>query len=175
MEWSGLKKYSAALTPMNDECLSIQTTGSSRLAANVSCLDWPDPPTTTNQCLSVIPLWRSCQVDAISLGDPSSGSRRIVHYLGREGIPTSRDHVRNLICRTGLRAIYQKLSTTIQGSSSGRFPCLVDFEKVTSIVQILATDITFMQLRKGFLFPAAIMDLFSRNVLTWKLSNSLDT
>jgi len=44
---------------MNDESWSILTTGSSRLAANVSCLDWPDPPTTTSQFLSVIPRWRS--------------------------------------------------------------------------------------------------------------------
>ena len=44
---------------MKEENWSIQTTGSSRLAANVSCLGWPDPPTTTNQFLSVIPLWRS--------------------------------------------------------------------------------------------------------------------
>ena len=59
MELEWLKKISAALTPMNDESWSIQTTGSSRLAANVSCLDWPDPPTTTSQFLSVIPRWRS--------------------------------------------------------------------------------------------------------------------
>ena len=44
---------------MKEENWSIQTTGSSRLAANVSCLDWPDPPTTTNQLQSVIRLWRS--------------------------------------------------------------------------------------------------------------------
>ena len=44
---------------MNDESWSILTTGSSRLAANVSCLDWPDPPTTTSQFLSVIPFWGS--------------------------------------------------------------------------------------------------------------------
>jgi hypothetical protein len=61
MELEWLKKISDALTPMNDESWSIQTTGSSRLAAKVSCLDWPDPPTTTNQFLSLIPRWRSCQ------------------------------------------------------------------------------------------------------------------
>ena len=57
LEW--LKKISAALLPMKQENCSFQTTGSSRLAANASCLDWLDPPTTTNQFLSVIRLWRS--------------------------------------------------------------------------------------------------------------------
>ena len=59
MELEWLKKISAALTPMKDESWSILTTGSSRLAANVSCLDWPNPPTTRSQFLSVIPRWRS--------------------------------------------------------------------------------------------------------------------
>jgi transposase-like protein len=59
MELEWLKKISAALTPMKEENWSIQTTGSSRLATNVSCLDWPDPPATTNQFLSVTPLLRS--------------------------------------------------------------------------------------------------------------------
>lgn len=56
--WSGLHNL-AVLTPMNDVIWSILTTGSSRLATNVSCLDWHDPPTTTSQFLSVIPRWRS--------------------------------------------------------------------------------------------------------------------
>ena len=59
MELECLKKISSALTPMNDESWSIQTTCSSRLAANVSCLNWPDSSATTNQLQSVIRLWRS--------------------------------------------------------------------------------------------------------------------
>jgi len=115
------------------------------------------------------------RIDAIYLEDPSSGNRRIVQYLAREGIPISRDRVRNLMRCMGLRAIYQKPRTTIPGSSSERFPCLVDLDKITSIDQVWATDITYIPLRKGFLYLVAIMDLFSRNVLSCKLSNSLDT
>mgnify|MGYP002654435603 CR=1 FL=1 len=115
------------------------------------------------------------RIDAIYLEDPSSGSRRIVHYLAREGIPISRDRVRNLMRRMGLRAIYQKPRTTIPGRPSERFPCLVELDNITSIDQVWATDITYIPMRKGFLYLVAIMDLFSRNVLSWKLSNSLDT
>jgi len=77
--------------------------------------------------------------------------------------------------RMGLRAIYQKPRTTIPGSPSERFPCLVELDNITSIDQVWATDITYIPMRKGFLYLVAIMDLFSRNVLSWKLSNSLDT
>jgi putative transposase len=51
----------------------------------------------------------------------------------------------------------------------------VDLDKITSIDQVWATNITYMPLRKGFLYLVAIVDLFSRNILSWKLSNSLDT
>jgi len=115
------------------------------------------------------------RIDAIYLVDPTSGSRRIVHYLAREGIPISRDRVRNLMRRMGLRAIYQKPRKTIPGSPSERFPCLVELDNITSIDQVWATDITYIPMRTGFLYLVAIMDLFSRNVLSWKLSNSLDT
>lgn len=100
---------------------------------------------------------------------------RIVHSLAREGIPISRDQVRNLTRRTGLRSIYQKPRTTIPGSPFVRFFCLVDLDKFTSVDQLWATDITYIPLRKGFLYLVAIVDLFSRHIINWNLSNSLDT
>jgi putative transposase len=115
------------------------------------------------------------RIDALYLEDPCSGSRRMVDYLAREGIPISRDRVRNLMRRMGLRAIYQKPRTTIPGDPAERFTCLVDLNAVTAVDQVWATDITYIPLHKGFLYLVAIVDLFSRNVLSWKLSNSLDT
>ena len=99
----------------------------------------------------------------------------MVEYLAREGIPISRDRVRNLVRRMGLRAIYQKPRTTVPGEPSERFPCLVDLKQVRAADQIWATDITYIPLQKGFLYLVAIVDLFSRNVLSWKLTGSLDT
>jgi len=115
------------------------------------------------------------RIDALYLEDPCSGSRRMVDYLAREGIPISRDRARNLMRRMGLRAIYRKPRTTVQGDPAERFPCLVDLNTVTGVDQVWATDITYIPLQKGFLYLVAILDLFSRNVLSWKLSNSLDT
>jgi putative transposase len=115
------------------------------------------------------------RIDALYLEDPCSGSRRMVDYLAREGIPISRERVRNLMRRMGLRAIYQKPRTTVPGDPSERFPCLVDLRLVKAVDQVWATDITYIPLQKGFLYLVAIVDLFSRNVLSWKLSNSLET
>jgi len=114
-------------------------------------------------------------IDALYLDDPCSGSRRMVAYLAREGIPISRDRARNLMRRMGLRAIYQKPRTTVPGDPSERFPCLVDLKEITAVDQAWATDITYIPLQKGFLYLVAIMDLHSRHMLSWKLSNSLDT
>ncbi|MBV2352097.1 IS3 family transposase [Synechococcus sp. HK05] len=114
-------------------------------------------------------------IDAIYLEDPCRGSRRIVDYLAREGIPITRDRVRNLMRRLGLRAIYQKPRNTVPGNPSERFPCLVDVSTFMAVDQVCATDITYIPLQKGFLYLLAIVDLFSRNVLIWKLSTSLDT
>ena len=56
-----------------------------------------------------------------------------------------------------------------------RFTCLVDLSMVTAVDEVWATDITYIPMRKGFLYLVAIVDLFSRNILSWKLSTSLDT
>ena len=115
------------------------------------------------------------RIDALYLEDPCSGSRRMVVYLVREGIPISRDRVRNLMRRMGLRAIYQKPRTTVPGEPATRFTCLVELNQVTAVDQVWGTDITYIPLQKGFLYLVAIVDLYSRHVLSWKLSNSLDT
>jgi putative transposase len=115
------------------------------------------------------------RIDAFYLEDPTAGSRRMVLHLARNGIPISRDRVRNLMRRMGLRTIYQKPRTTVPGEPSERFPCLVDIRAVTAPDQVWATDITYIPLRKGFLYLVAVVDPFSRHALNWKLSNSLDT
>jgi putative transposase len=115
------------------------------------------------------------RIDAWYLEDPASGSRRMVDYLAADGIKAGRDRVRHLMRRMGLRAVYPKPRTTIPGEPAERFPCLVDLEKIRSPDEVWATDITYIPLRKGFLYLVAIIDLHSRHILSWKLSNSLDT
>jgi putative transposase len=77
--------------------------------------------------------------------------------------------------RMRVRAILQKPRTTVPGDPSERFPCLVDLKEITAVDQAWVTDITYIALQKGILYLVAIMDLNSRHVLSWKLSNSRDT
>jgi putative transposase len=86
------------------------------------------------------------RIDALFLEDPCCGSRRMVDDLAREGIPISRDRVRNLMYRMGLRAIYQQPRTTIPGEPSERFPCLVEINEINAVDQVRATDITYIPL-----------------------------
>jgi transposase InsO family protein len=75
----------------------------------------------------------------------------------------------------GLQAIYRKPLTTVPGEPSERFPCLVDVSTVTVVDQVWATDITYIPLHKGFFHLVAIVDPFSRSVLSWELSDRLYT
>ena len=101
------------------------------------------------------------RIDVLYLEDPCSGSRRMVDYLARDGIPISRDRVRNLMQRMGLRAIYQKPRTTVLGHPSVRFTCLVDLSMVTAVDQVWATDITYIPLQKGFLYLEVYLCAYS--------------
>ena len=83
--------------------------------------------------------------------------------------------MQNLLHSLGLRSIYQNPRTTVPGNPSERIPCLVNIKQGTTADQIWATDSTDILLQKRFPYLVAVVDLFSRNVLSWKLSNGLDT
>jgi len=99
----------------------------------------------------------------------------MVDYLAVDGIEVRRDQVSHLMRGMGLRALYPKPRTTVPGDPSERFPCRVDLEIIKAPDEVWATDITYNPLRKGVLYLVAIVDLHSRHILSWKLSNSLDT
>ncbi len=115
------------------------------------------------------------KIDTLYLEDPCIGSRRMVVYLATDRIPIIRDRVHNFIRSVGLLAIYQKPRTTVPGDPSEELPYLVDVSAVMAVYQVWTTDITYIPLQKGFHYLATIDDLFSRHVLSWKVSNSLDT
>lgn len=76
--------------------------------------------------------------------------------------------------RMGLRASYQKPRSTIPSLSSEQFPCHFELRQFITVDQVWETDLTYIPLLKGFLYLVVIMDLHSRQVLSWKLSNRLD-
>jgi putative transposase len=115
------------------------------------------------------------QIDQQYLATPFYGSRRMAVWLQEQGQDVNRKRVQRLMRLMGLEAIYQKPRTTMAGAGHKVYPYLLRGLKVTRPNQVWATDITYVGLRHGFLYLTAIIDWYSRYVLAWRLSNSLDS
>jgi putative transposase len=109
------------------------------------------------------------QIDEVYLKWPFYGSRKIAEELG-----VNRKRVQRLMRRMGLQAIYPKRRTTWPGAGHKVYPYLLRDIEITRPDQVWATDITYVPMRHGFLYLVAIMDWYSRYVLSWRLSNTLD-
>lgn len=114
------------------------------------------------------------RVDEIYTRRPFYGSRRIKEELKDYGIVVCREHVQRLMRFMGLEAIYPKKRTSIPATSHRVYPYLLSGISLLSPNQIWGTDITYVRLEKGFAYLVAILDWFSRFVLSWELSLALD-
>ncbi len=115
------------------------------------------------------------QIDELYLARPYYGSRRMSVWLREQGQEVNRKRVQRLMRRMGLEAIYRKPRTSIPGAGHKVYPYLLRGLPISRPNQVWATDITYVGLRHGFLYLAAIIDWYSRYVLAWRLSNSLDS
>ena len=114
------------------------------------------------------------RIDEHYLVRPYYGSRRMTVWLAGEGYAVNRKRVQRLMRLMGLEAIYPRPRTTIAGAGHKIYPYLLRQVAVTRPDQVWSADITYVPLRNGFLYLAAILDWYSRYVLAWRLSNSLD-
>jgi len=115
------------------------------------------------------------RIDAWYLKEPAAGSHRMVDYLAGEGIEVGHDRDGHLMHRMALRAINQKPRTTSLGDPAERFPSLVELKKIALPDDIWGADITFISFQRVFISLVAIIDLYSRYSVSWKLLNSLCT
>ncbi len=115
------------------------------------------------------------QIDMIYLDHPSYGSRRITVSLRRKGFEANRKRVLRLMKEMAIEAIYPKpkIRTTFPGCI--RFPYLLANMKICSQNQAWGTDITYIPLDGGYVYLVTFIDLYSRYVLSWKLSSSLES
>ena len=113
-------------------------------------------------------------IDEQFLRTPFFGSRRMAVMLGRQGHVVNRKRVQRLMRLMGLEAIYAKPKTSVPGRGHKIYPYLLRNLEITRPNQVWSADITYVPLRHGFLYLVAILDWYSRYVVTWKLSNSLD-
>jgi putative transposase len=109
------------------------------------------------------------QIDQQYLETPFYGSRKLADVLG-----VNRKRVQRLMRLMGLEAIYPKRRTTWPGAGHKIYPYLLRNVEILRPDQVWSTDITYIPLHHGFLYLVAVLDWFSRYVLAWRLSNTLD-
>lgn len=114
------------------------------------------------------------QIDRLYTEHPYYGSRKMVFVLNSLGWLINRKRVRRLMNLMGLEAIYPKPNLSKPSSNNKKYPYLLRGVKITVPNQVWSTDITYIPLRGGFLYLTAILDWYSRYVLAWRLSNTLD-
>ena len=115
------------------------------------------------------------RMDELYLAHPFYGSRRMAAALRREGWAMKRKRVRRLMRLMGLWAIYQKPNTSQQHPEHKVYPYLLRGLTIDRPNQVWCADITYIPMAKGFVYLVAVMDWFSRRVLAWRVSITMQT
>ena len=115
------------------------------------------------------------RLDALHLDYPFAGSRMLRDMLVREGISVGRRHVRALMKKMGIEAIYRRPNTSKAAPGHKIYPYLLRGLKIDRANQVWAMDITYIPMTRGFIYLAAVVDVFSRRVLSHRISITLET
>ena len=113
-------------------------------------------------------------IDREYTAHPFLGSRRLTQWLITQGEAVNRKRVQRLMRVMGLEAIYPKPRLSAAGRGHRIYPYLLRNVRIQRPDQVWSTDITYVPLACGFMYLAAIIDWFSRYILTWRLSNTLE-
>lgn len=115
------------------------------------------------------------RIDQLYMKWPFFGSRKMVAMLRQQGTTVNRKRVQRLMRLMGLEAICPKQHLSTNGTDHRVYPYLLRGMAIVRPNQVWAADITYIPMRHGYLYLVAILDWYSRYVLAWKLSNSLET
>jgi putative transposase len=113
-------------------------------------------------------------IDVQFLETPWYGSRQMARHLRREGYTVGRKRVRRLMAKMGLEPIYQRPRTTVPHPGHQVYPYLLREMVIDRPNQVWCADITYIPMRRGFLYLVAVMDWSTRKVLSWRVSNTMD-
>jgi putative transposase len=113
-------------------------------------------------------------IDKQYLKIPSWGSRSMRNHLRRLGYKVNRKRVQRLMRLMGLEAIYPKPKTSRPHPEHRVYPYLLRNLKINRPNQVWAADISYIPMNRGFMYLVAVMDWYSRKVLSWRVSNTLD-
>jgi putative transposase len=115
------------------------------------------------------------RIDALHLEYPFAGSRMLRDLLRGEGFEIGRQAVRTMMKRMGVEAIYRRPNTSKPAPGHRIYPYLLGKLAVTRPNQVWAMDITYIPMARGFVYLAAVIDWYTRRVLSWRLSITMDT
>ncbi len=114
-------------------------------------------------------------IDKIYMAHPFMGSRSIMRELKKIELKVNRKKVRRLMKQMGIRAVAPGPHTSRPHPQHIKYPYLLRDIKVTRVNQVWSTDITYIPMQKGFMYLVAVMDWYSRKVLSWRVSNTMDS
>ena len=114
------------------------------------------------------------RLDELHLENPVYGSRRLTVLLHREGRAVNRKRVSRLLRLMGIEAIYPRCSLSQPGEGHEIFPYLLKDVEINGPNQVWCSDITYLPMQHGFMYLVAVMDWWSRYVLSWGLSNTME-
>jgi putative transposase len=114
------------------------------------------------------------RIDKLHTAFPFAGSRMLQGLLVQERFKVGRLHVATLMKRMGIEALYRKPNTSKPAPGHKIYPYLLRKLPVTRPNQVWAMDITYIPMARGFIYLAAVMDWFTRRVLSWRVSITLE-
>jgi putative transposase len=115
------------------------------------------------------------RIDELHMEHPFAGSRMLRDLLHAEGHTVGRRHVATLMKRMGIEAIYRRKNTSQPNPQHSVYPYLLRGLQIDRPNQVWATDITYIPMARGFVYLVAVIDWYTRKVLSWRLSNTLTT
>jgi len=119
-------------------------------------------------------LWLMRRLDELHLNYPFAGSRMLRGLLWQQGLEVGRRHISTLMKRMGIEAVYRRPNTSKPAPGHRIYPYLLRGLAITHPNQVWAMDITYIPMARGFVYLAAVVDWFSRRVLAWRLSITMD-
>ena len=115
------------------------------------------------------------RMDELHMDYPFYGSRQMMRHLRREGVTAGRHRIRRLMRLMGMEATYRRARTSVANSEHRIFPYLLRGPEILRADHVWCAGITYIPVTQGFFYLVAVMDWATRHVLSWRLSNTMDT
>lgn len=114
------------------------------------------------------------EIDKLHIKDPTLGTRRMSAMLKQKGYDAGRDKARSLMRKMRIKTVYCRPRTTIIDPARYKYPYLLSNLKISRPNQVWGIDITYIPMRRGFMYMVAIIDIYSRYIVNWGLSNTME-